>query len=147
MPCFSLSNPIESCVCSAISLSPSDPPSNLHRRLPLRIFHHITHERASQQDCRLLQTVMLVAQRSHSASFKNQARIVRNVLANPATGECSQEVAVSNDQDVEGLGDAAFGLSDRVGVEALADVGDDGVTAGGDVGGGSGGWLDQLCNA
>lgn len=122
-------------------LNKSSLPTNLNRRLPLRVLHHVTHERASQQNRRLIQTVMLVAKRAHSAGLKDQTRVVCDVLVDPAACESSQEVAVGYDQHVEGLGHAAFGLSDGVGVEALADVGDDGVTAGGDVGGGSGGVL------
>jgi len=80
---------------------------------------------------------MLVAQRPHASGFQDQTRVVRDVLANPTARERPQEVAVGHDQHVKGLGHAALGLADGVLVEALADVGDDGVAAGGDVGGGS----------
>jgi hypothetical protein len=80
---------------------------------------------------------MLITQRPHSSSFEDQARVVRDILANPAARERSQEVAVGDDQHVEGLVHATLGLANGVLVEALADVGDDGVAAGGDVGGGS----------
>jgi hypothetical protein len=110
--------------------------------LPLCILHgllnNITHKRSAQQNRRLVQIVMLITQRPHSSSFEDQTRVVRDILANPAACEGSQEVAVGDDQHVEGLVHAAFGLADGVLVEALADVGDDGVAAGGDVGGGSG---------
>jgi hypothetical protein len=110
--------------------------------LPLRVFdsllNNITHERATQQDRRLVQIMMLIAQRSHSSSFQDQTRVIRDVLANPAARERSQEVTVGYDQHVEGLVHAAFRLADGVLVEALAYVVDNGVAASGDVGGGSG---------
>jgi hypothetical protein len=109
--------------------------------LPLRILHsllnNITHKRSAQQNRRLIQIVMLITQRPHSSSFEDQARVVRDILANPAARERSQEVAVGDDQHVERLVHATLGLANGVLVEALADVGDDGVAAGGDVGGGS----------
>ena len=109
--------------------------------LPLRILHsllnNITHKRSAQQNRRLVQVVMLITQRPHSSSFEDQARVVRDILANPAARERSQEVAVGDDQHVERLVHATLGLANGVLVEALADVGDDGVAAGGDVGGGS----------
>ena len=126
--------------------APSHLSSNLHRRLSLCILHNITHKRASQQNRRFIQIVMLVAQCSHSTSFKDQRRVVCDIRADPATCECSQEVTVGDNKYVEGFGHAALGLSDRVGVEALADVGDDGVAASGDVGGGSGGVLLVGCS-
>lgn len=120
--------------------------------LPLRVLHslldNITHERSAQQNRWLVQIVMLIAQRPYASGFQDQTRIIRNVLVDPPAGESSQEVAVGDDQHVEGLVHAALGLADGVLVEALADVGDDGVAAGGDVGGGSGGgerWLASCC--
>ena len=62
---------------------------DLHRRLPLRILNNVTHERSTQQNRRLVQIVVLVAQRSHTTGFKNQTRVVRNVLANPTSREGS----------------------------------------------------------
>jgi hypothetical protein len=48
-------------------------PCNLFRSLDgslaLRIFHNITHERTTQQDRRLVQVVVFVAQCSHTAGF------------------------------------------------------------------------------
>jgi hypothetical protein len=89
--------------------------------------------------------VVLVAQRSHTTSFEDQTRVVRDVLADPAAGKGSQEVPVCDYQHIEGLRYAAFGFTDCVGVEAAADVGDDGVATGGDVGGRSGGWMLVVC--
>jgi hypothetical protein len=56
---------------------------DLHRRLPLRILNHITHECTTQQNRRLVQIVVLVAQRSHTTGLEDQTRVVRNVLADP----------------------------------------------------------------
>jgi hypothetical protein len=80
---------------------------------------------------------MLIAQRPHSSSFEDQTGVIRDILANPAARESSQKVAVGYDQHIEWLVHAAFGLANGVFVEALANVGDDGVAAGGYVGGGS----------
>jgi hypothetical protein len=80
---------------------------------------------------------MLITQRPHSSGFEYQTRVICDVLPNPAARKRSQEVAVRYNQHVKGLVHAAFGLADGMFVEALADVGDDGVAAGGDVGWGS----------
>ena len=114
---------------------------HLHRRLPLRILNNIAHESSTQQYRRLVQVVVLVAQRSHAASLEDQTWVVRNVLTDPTSCERSQEVSVCDYQHIKGLLYATLGLADRVSVETAADVGDDGVAARGDLGWGSGGWM------
>lgn len=101
------------------------------RRIPHSLLNNVTHERPSQQNRRLVQTMMLIAQRPHPASFQDQTRVIRDVLPDPAGGEGPQDVAVGYYQDVEGLTHTAFGFADGVRVEAGADVGDDGVAAAG----------------
>ena len=65
--------------------------------LLLNLFYYITHESATKQDSWLIQLVVLVAQRAHSASFQYQAWVVRDILPYPPARERSQDMAVSND--------------------------------------------------
>jgi len=69
--------------------------------LPSRIFHsflnNITHERSTQQNSRLVQVMMLIAQRPHASGLEDQTRVIGDVLANPAARESPQEVTVGYD--------------------------------------------------
>lgn len=80
-----------------------------------------------------MQRVMLVAQRAHTTGLEDQTRVGRNVRADPAARQRTQDVAVGDDEHVVRLRHAAGRPADRRGVEALADLGDEGVEAGGDL--------------
>ena len=81
--------------------------------------------------------MMIVAQRSNTTSLEQQRWIGSDIVADPATRERTEDMAVGDDEHVVGLLDRALGSADGVGVEALADFGDEFVETVGDLLGGS----------
>lgn len=50
----------------------------------LDLLNHIAHKRASKQDRRLVQIMVLVAQRAYPARFEDQTRVIRDVPPYPS---------------------------------------------------------------
>ncbi|PIB01522.1 hypothetical protein CB0940_02056 [Cercospora beticola] len=76
-------------------------PSSLSPNILLRILHNITHKRPTQQNRRLLQTLMLITQSPHTSSLQNQTRILRNIPPNPSSCQSPQNMSMSHDQYIK----------------------------------------------
>lgn len=83
------------------------------------IFHHVHHETASQQDSRLIDTMMFITitlsqslsfilafagnnipQCTHTASIKQHARVIRNILVDPPGRKRSQDMSMCHNQHI-----------------------------------------------
>lgn len=102
---------------------PSGPPGPLHS---------ITNDEATtEQDGRLIDTVVLVTEGADTTSVHNQGGLGEG-LPDPADGEGAQDMAVADDHDI--AGDAGLlGLADDGPVVLVADLGDQVVDARDDV--------------
>lgn len=78
-------------------------------------------------------TMVLIAQCANTARFEDQARVVRDVLADPPSRQRSKNMSVGDYEDIVGLLDAAFGLANRVLVVAFPQVGDESIETFGDL--------------
>lgn len=74
----------------------------LSRSLPLLLLllHDIDDEGTTEQNGRLINTMMLIAQHAHTASLENQTGIILQLLAYPAARQRTQNMAMRHNQHI-----------------------------------------------